>query len=321
MSSNQHAQAPVVLIVDDEPSNIHALANLIKQDYQIRVAPNGSKALEIAGEENPPDLILLDVMMPEIDGYEVCRRLKDDPKTRNVPVIFVTALDAAVDEEKGLNLGASDYITRPFQPAVVRARVRNQASLKVKTDMLETLAMQDGLTDIPNRRFFEERFSEELKRAERGGHALSILMMDIDSFKSYNDNYGHGAGDDCLRRVARTLKSSLERPMDLVARYGGEEFVVLLPETDAEGAQYVGEKLNKAVESQGIVHEKPDVAPVVTISVGAATCSNEAVVQAPTDQTSTDNDGFRNKKLALQRAADQALYQAKQLGRNRVHSA
>ncbi len=298
-------EKPVVLIVDDQPSNIHALANLLKQDYQIQVANNGAKALEIARGENPPDLILLDIMMPEMDGYEVCRHLKDHDHTKDIPVIFVSALDGAGDEEKGFDLGAADYISRPFQPAIVRARVRNQVNLKLKTDMLEKLAMQDGLTDIPNRRFFQERFSSELGRAQRSGHPLSILMMDIDNFKSYNDNYGHGAGDDCLRRVAKTLQHNLERPMDLVARYGGEEFVALLPDTDAQGALHVGEKLRAAVEAVGLAHEHSDISRVVTLSIGVATSSP---AQSPTDTQD------------LQQAADHALYLAKELGRNQVQA-
>ncbi|MFW6456571.1 MAG: diguanylate cyclase [Desulfohalobiaceae bacterium] len=304
MKAKQDSDQPVVLIVDDQPSNIHALAKLIKEDYQIQVANSGAKALQIATGQHQPDLILLDIMMPEMDGYLVCRKLKDNPQTKDIPVIFVTALHGSEDEEQGFNLGAADYISRPFQPAIVRARVRNQVNLKLKTDMLEKLAMRDGLTDIPNRRFYEQRSQEEFSRAVRNRHPLSVLMMDIDNFKAYNDHYGHGAGDDCLRRVAKALRDALARPMDLVARYGGEEFVVLLPETDAQGALHVGERLRAAVEAQAIAHEYSDVAGVVTLSIGAATSKGEG-------QASMQD---------LQQAADQALYRAKDLGRNQVQS-
>ena len=294
-----------VLIVDDQPANIHALAKLIKSDYHILAATSGGKALEIASGDHKPDLILLDIMMPDMDGYEVCRQLKASEQTNSIPVIFVTAKDSAEDEEKGFSLGAVDYIAKPFHPTIVRARIRNQINLKIKTDRLERLSMQDGLTDIPNRRFFEESLAREWSRAERNGLPLSILMVDIDNFKPYNDNYGHGAGDECLRKVAGTLKSTLSRPMDLAARYGGEEFVVLLPETNENGARHVAEDMRKAVEELNITHEHSKTAPVVTISVGAATHSRKTPM---------------NNKDELLNSADQALYRAKNNGRNQVQS-
>jgi diguanylate cyclase (GGDEF)-like protein len=305
MNSRKSGEKNVVLIVDDQPANIHALGKLIKDEYQILAATSGAKALEIARGENPPDLILLDVMMPEMDGYEVCRRLKADEKTNTIPVIFVTARDSAQDEEMGFSLGAVDYISKPFNPTIVRARVKNHMNLKIKTDMLEKLSMQDGLTHIPNRRFFEETLGKEWARATRNGLPLSLVMMDIDNFKAYNDNYGHGAGDECLQHVARALKNALTRPMDLVARYGGEEFVALLPETDAQGAKHVGEGLRSAVQGLGIPHEYSETSARVTISIGVATHSRET---------------SRESALALQQAADQALYRAKEKGRNQVQT-
>jgi diguanylate cyclase (GGDEF)-like protein len=303
--SSEFDEKKVVLIVDDQPANIHALGKLIKDDYQVLAATSGSKALEIANSQEQPDLILLDIMMPQMDGYEVCRRLKASEYTHSIPVIFVTARDTTEDEEKGFSLGAVDYISKPFRPTIARARIKNHMNLKIKTDMLEKLSMLDGLTDVPNRRFFEESLAREWARAERNGLPLSLVMLDIDDFKLYNDNYGHGAGDECLQRVARILKNSLVRPMDLLARYGGEEFVALLPETDAPGAMHVAREMNSAVQKSGIRHEYSRVSSVVTVSVGVATHSESAPPKSP-DQ--------------LQKAADLALYRAKDMGRNQVQA-
>ncbi|MCA1743706.1 MAG: diguanylate cyclase [Desulfonatronovibrio sp.] len=304
MTSQDKSDRGTVLIVDDQPVNIHALAKLIKDQYHILAATSGAKALEIASGDEPPDLILLDIMMPNMDGYEVCRRLKDTEKTNDIPVIFVTAKDSAEDEEMGFSLGAVDYISKPFNPVIAKARIRNQINLKIKTDMLEKLSMYDGLTDIPNRRFFEESLEREWRRSKRLSKPLSILMMDIDNFKPYNDNYGHGAGDDCLRSVARTLKNTLVRPTDLIARYGGEEFVALLPDTDHQGALHVAQELCSAVQNLAIKHDYSPTASVVTMSVGAAAYSSDNSVES------------REKLLKM---ADQALYQAKENGRNQVY--
>lgn len=294
-----------VLIVDDQPTNIHTLASLLKADYRILTATSGKKALAMAQGDAPPDLILLDIVMPDMDGYDTCRQLKDNEATRSIPVIFVSALDHVDDEERGLNLGAADYISKPFSPAIVRARVRNQVALKLKTDMLEKISLQDGLTEIPNRRSFDQKFAEEWGRARRDGQPLSLLMIDIDQFKPYNDHYGHGAGDDCLRRVAQALERVPVRAMDLVARYGGEEFVVLLPETDAQGARHVAKGMIEAINSLGIAHEYSDVAPHITISAGGATHSTQHPKASAED---------------LKEAADTALYQAKKNGRNQYRA-
>ncbi|MCG5494937.1 MULTISPECIES: diguanylate cyclase domain-containing protein [Ectothiorhodospira] len=299
-----HTRA-TVLIVDDQPTNIHALASLLKEDYRILTATRGEKALELAQAEQGPDLILMDIVMPDMDGYEICRRLKDNEATRAIPVIFVTALDHEKDEEEGLNLGAADYISKPFSPAVVRARVRNQVNLKLKTDLLEKISLQDGLTEIHNRRYFDQKLAEEWSRLSRNDQCLSLLMIDIDQFKPYNDHYGHGAGDDCLRRVAQALERVPVRAMDLVARYGGEEFVVLLPETDAQGARHVAKGMIEAINSLGIAHEYSDVAPHITISAGGATHSTQHPKASAED---------------LKEAADTALYQAKKNGRNQYRA-
>jgi diguanylate cyclase (GGDEF)-like protein len=301
---NDEEKKPLILIVDDTPTNIQVLAEALRVDYHVRVAGSGKMAFEIIAKLGAPDLILLDVMMPEMDGYEVCRRLKQSPETKNVPVIFVTAKSDVVDEEYGLRLGAVDYIAKPFHLAIVSARVQNHINLKLKSDLLESQAMLDGLTNIPNRRRFDETLGNEWKRAQRSGVPLSLIMADIDYFKQYNDYYGHGVGDACLKKVAASLAAATERPSDLAARYGGEEFAIILPETDAEGARIIAEHFRSHVESLHLPHEYSNTSGYVTVSVGLA-C---VVPNAETTQTD------------LLRLADNLLYQAKKAGRNQVCS-
>ena len=291
-----------VLIVDDERFNINVLVELLRPDYVTMVAKNGKQALKLARSDTPPDLILLDIMMPGMDGYEVCRRLRQEPLTENIPIIFVTALDEVESEEKGLELGAVDYIVKPISPLLVKLRVKNHIRLKQQNDLLRNLATLDGLTGIPNRRRFDQYLEQEWQRSMRSGTFLSMVMMDIDFFKRYNDHYGHGAGDGCLRRVARALSGAVLRAVDLVARYGGEEFVCLLPDIDAGAAVVIGEKLRKAVADLGIPHEYSQAAAYVTISLGVATMIPRR------EETS----------LALLEQADQNLYRAKEQGRNRL---
>ena len=292
---------PRILIVDDERFNLNTLHGLLKDDHKIMVATHGEQALK-AALTGRPDLILLDITMPDMDGYEVCRRLKADPLTMGVPIIFITGLVDAEDETRGLELGASDYITKPFNLSVVRARVRTQLRLKQQSDLLESYAFRDGLTGLANRRAFDDRAAAEWNRCMRSGLPLSAIMIDVDHFKLYNDHYGHAQGDDCLRRVAAALELRTQRPGDMVARYGGEEFVVLLPETDHAAALTVGEALRGAVEATGMAHLASKVTDHVTISVGVATT-------VPSDLGSV---------AALLQAADAMLYACKAAGRNCV---
>jgi diguanylate cyclase (GGDEF)-like protein len=259
--------------------------------------------LDIARREPHPDLILLDVMMPDMDGFEVCRRLMQDKDTHKIPVIFVTAKNADADEELGLNLGAVDYITKPFMIPIAKARIRTHIRLKQQADLLESLSLLDALTQIPNRRRFDETLISEWKRAARDETPLSLMMIDIDHFKQYNDYYGHGCGDSCLQSVASELCNSVSRPGDLVARYGGEEFVAILPDTDQASALKIAELMRQNIEMLGLPHAFPEVGAVVTISVGVAT----QVKVNPESSTKILSD-----------AADKALYLAKEGGRNRV---
>jgi diguanylate cyclase (GGDEF)-like protein len=293
---------PLILIVDDTPTNIELLAGALSADYTVKFATTGMRALEFLEKPEKPDLILLDVMMPGMDGYEVCRRLKDDPATRAIPVIFITAKSEVADQARGFSLGAADYIPKPFQLPLVIARVRNQINLKLRTDLLEAQASIDALTGIANRRRFDEVLRTEWKRAARNVMPMSLLMFDVDHFKAYNDNYGHGAGDDCLRRLGEAMLNAELRPGDFVARYGGEEFAVILPSCHSTGARAIAERIRSLVEASQLRHEFSQCAPVVTVSVGCAT-------QKP---------ALGGDVSGLFLAADQALYRAKQDGRNRV---
>ena len=300
---NDMVETQKILVVDDERINLELLVNLLSGDYQVLVAKNGRMALSVM-DKNMPDLILLDIMMPEMDGYEVCRRLKENHETRDIPVIFLTARQDAESEARGFELGAVDYITKPFHGSTVRARVRTHLRLKRKADLLEQLAFVDGLTEIPNRRSFENMLEREWGAALRRGESISLVMIDVDMFKQYNDHYGHGAGDDCLSRVARALSRTLSRKGDFVARYGGEEFVAVLPGTGQSGAETIAEQLRAAVEALGIPHAKSLVTSSVTVSLGVATL--------------TPGPGL--KPDALKEAADRMLYEAKSEGRNRFKS-
>ncbi|MDT4332048.1 diguanylate cyclase domain-containing protein [Methylomonas sp. MED-D] len=299
---NADTPKPLILIVDDTPTNIQVLAENLIGDYRIKVAASGAAALEAVASQGPPDLILLDVMMPDMDGYEVCRHLKANPQTSRIPVIFVTALNGANDEERGLNLGALDYITKPFYLPVVKARIRNHIRLKQATDLLETMAWIDGLTGIPNRRRFDQALESEWKRAQRNQTPLAAVLVDVDFFKAYNDHHGHGAGDLCLKRVAGELADATGRSADLVARYGGEEFVALLPETDADGARALAEHFRQRIEALHIPHAQSETSPWITISAGSAALIPHTE-QAPSE---------------LLDEADRRLYQAKAAGRNRA---
>ena len=290
-----------VLIVDDTPANIEILSSILGAEYEVLFATSGREALDLVARQIP-DLILLDIMMPAMDGYEVCKQLKANPQTRNVPVIFITALSEEADEARGLEVGAIDYISKPISAPIVKARVRNHLQLKRYRDILEDLTARDGLTGIANRRRLDEFLAQEWLRGRRTQSPLSICLTDIDFFKRFNGCYGHAAGDDCLRRVALALASVSRRPADLVARYGGEEFVCVLPDTDAAGAALLADKFSDAVIALGIPHADSTVAGHVTISGGVATA-------IPTEESSA---------AQLLEAADRMLYQAKKTGRNRV---
>jgi diguanylate cyclase (GGDEF)-like protein len=290
-----------ILIVDDERVNIEVLGEALGGDYEILVATSGPEALKIAFEQIP-DLILLDIVLPAMDGYEVCQRLKADPRTHPIPVIFITAMNDEQEEARGLAAGAIDYITKPIRPLTVKARVLNHLELKRYQDFLEDLSMTDGLTGIHNRRKFDEFLKREWGRAMRNKSFLSLMMVDIDYFKAYNDHYSHLAGDDCLRLLARTIAACFHRPTDLVARYGGEEIACLMPEIELEGAVSMARQVLDRVDSLHIPHTFSPVADHLTVSIG---------VSSMMPQTG-------DLPTILVQHADDLLYEAKRNGRNQV---
>ena len=292
---------PRLLVVDDQPANIQALYQAFSADHQVLMATSGEQALKIAMTKQP-DLVLLDVMMPGMDGHEVCHRLKAEESTRGIPVIFVTAHDDEASETLGLEMGAVDFISKPVNPKIVRARVKTQLTLKAQSDLLRQWVYIDGLTGVYNRRHLDERLASEWARAVRSGTELSVVLLDVDFFKRYNDRYGHQAGDDCLRRLAACLKDSLKRPADLVARYGGEEFVCLLPDTPLAGGLALAEHLRDNVAALALEHADSAAASVVTVSLGVCCKPADAVGSA----------------ASLLRGADAQLYQAKAQGRARA---
>lgn len=292
-----------LLIVDDQPINIHALHQVFHADHEIFMATSGRQALDFCLNNPLPDLILLDVMMPDMDGLDVCRQLKADPLTEAIPIIFVTAQTEPEEQTAALEAGGVDFITKPICPAVVRARVRTHLTLKMQSDLLRAQALTDGLTGVANRRRFDDALQLEWRHCQRRRSPLAVLMIDIDHFKLFNDCYGHQAGDRCLRAVGEALQAAFRRPYDLVARYGGEEFVCLMPECSLSDARTMAEEAVLAVRRLAIPHERSPTAPIVTISAGIAACVPGEPGEAPE---------------RLMQLADAALYGAKRQGRNRV---
>ncbi|MYN04699.1 diguanylate cyclase [Pseudoduganella sp. DS3] len=300
MSWTDQARNGRLLIVDDAMENIQILNHVLGEEHEVLFAMNGEKALELAREQRP-DLILLDAVMPGMDGYEVCAALHAAAELRDIPIIFVTALTTPEDETRALESGAVDFITKPFNVAVVRARVRTHLTLKRQSDALRELTLTDPLTGVANRRSFNDAIENEWRRCGRSRSQLSLIMIDIDHFKLYNDAYGHQAGDACLKQVAHAMLHCAGRLPDLVARYGGEEFVVLLPQVDQQGAETVAQRILEAVAGLAIPHRMSPVSDAVSVSLGVATVL----------------PGEHGDAHQLVRAADQALYQAKAGGRNR----
>ncbi|MCL2702189.1 MAG: diguanylate cyclase [Defluviitaleaceae bacterium] len=288
-----------VLVIDDQETTIWALTRMLNSDYNVYAAKSGVEGI-LAAERHLPDVILLDILMLDMDGYAVITELKKSEKTMHIPVIFITGLYGDDNEEKALALGAADYITKPFSPDIVKLRLRNQIRMLEQLRTIERLSMHDQLTELPNRRSFEIRLKEEWGRSAREHTPLSALVVDIDNFKIYNDTYGHQQGDAALQAVAGIFPRVLKRTSDFAARWGGEEFIVLLYNTCADGAKDVAEQLRKHAEDMEI--PGPDGITKVTVSIGANTREH-------------GNSCSVNEFIS---AADMALYEAKNKGRNRV---
>jgi len=289
-----------LLIVDDGRANIRVLSHALLPEYTVFVARDGQSAIEKA-KSLAPDLILLDILMPDMSGYEVIVELKNTESTREIPVIFITELSDIEDEEKGFLLGAVDYIVKPFNSTIVRARVQQHLQTLRQLRMIKRLGILDPLTDIPNRRGFNERLEAEWNKAIREESRIALLMIDIDHFKRYNDTYGHPQGDKLLQTIAGVFRQALTRPADYLARWGGEEFAVVLPGTDAGSAMEIAERIRAHAED-AVIPCAGGTDTRVTVSIGV-----HAVAPVAGDLP----DDFIAK-------ADKALYTAKETGRNRV---
>jgi len=289
-----------LLVIDDSELNLAAIKEILSADYTVYTENNGYDGIK-AALRYMPDIIILDIIMPKIDGFETIVKLKEKEETRNIPVIFITGLTDSKDEEKGLSLGGADYITKPFSPEIVKLRVRNQMRLLDYIHTIEDIGKRDPLTNMPNRRSFDERIYLEWKRAMREKSIISLLIVDIDNFRVFNDTYGHLRGDLVLTTIANLITQTLKRPGDFAARWGGEEFIVLLPETEVNGAFMIAEQIRDTISNNKIT--LPDGQIVnVSVSIGINT-------RVPTPDYSVDN---------LIHYADDALYIAKVNGRNRV---
>ena len=288
-----------VLIIDDHETTITALQKILSSDFTVFAALNGNEGIKLA-ERYLPDIILLDILMLEMDGYAVLKELKQNEITKSIPVIFLTALTSDADEERGLAMGAVDYIVKPFSPAIVKLRLTNQMKMLDQLRTIEKLSMSDQLTGLPNRRSFEERSKTEWARACREKAPISILITDIDKFKDYNDTYGHLQGDVVLQVMARVFNNVLKRPADFIARWGGEEFIVILPNTDSRGAGELAEQIRAAAEQTMILGPDNSVTNI-TVSIG---------INSQKSPSGKLADFFQG--------ADTALYEAKRNGRNRV---
>ena len=298
--STSTGKKPCVLVADDVPANVVIVSSALDDEFAVVQATTGPAVLErvAAGDI---DLVLLDVVMPGLDGFDVCRRLKQNPATAHVPVIFVTMLEDTVEEAHGFEVGAVDYITKPIRPAIVRARVRTHVELKRTRDMLEQLASVDSLTGVANRRRFDVALDEEWRRCQRGRSWLSLVIVDVDHFKQFNDRHGHLAGDGLLHRIAMSFTQYTRRAGDLVARYGGEEFALILPNVDGAAMPVVAGHLLRGATEAGANPALPP-ADRMTVSIGSV-----SVVPA---RDGTARDAFA--------AADDLLYAAKNDGRDRA---
>ncbi|WP_286232829.1 GGDEF domain-containing response regulator [Thalassotalea sediminis] len=290
-----------ILIVDDEKANRKILKELLHDQAKIIFAKNGEQAIEFA-KKHVPDLMLLDVVMPDRSGFEVIEVIKNDPVTKGVSVIFITGLANCSDEEKGFALGGCDYIYKPFNANIVTARIATHLELIQQRKMLDRIAHIDALTGLSNRRKLDITLKHELAAHKREHKPLTVAMLDVDYFKQYNDNYGHGAGDIALKKVAASFREVLNRPRDFVARYGGEEFTIILPDCNEQGAKLVLQKVFEALANKEIKHEFSDVGNLVTMSAGAVIVNCE--------QSHTVDSVLQE--------ADRLLYQAKHNGRHQV---
>ena len=295
--SEQRMREALVFIVDSNRDSLETLSAFVGHHHRVISVPSGENVIDLALQKRP-DIILIDVVL-DVSGIDVCKRIKQDELLQNIPIMFITNIDSQSQEQMCWDAGAVDFILKPANPSTLLNRLKVHITLKLQSDILRQLAYLDGLTGVFNRRYFDLQLTAATKQHLRGGADISLLMIDIDYFKLYNDNKGHLAGDDCLKSVAKAIKKASSRPLDIVCRYGGEEFAVILPETSLTGAKQVAERVMLVVSDLELPHpESPR--NKVTISIGIACMNNSEAVSA----------------ADLVKRADAALYDAKEAGRN-----
>lgn len=298
-----------ILLVEDSATLRHAMSEYIRAaGHEALVAQSGEEALQMI-EHTPFDLIIMDVEMPGLNGFETTRLMREWLGEHWIPIIFVTGKTDDASVEEGIEAGGDDYLSKPVSPIILKAKIRAMQrivdmrnQLSEMNEALEQLSQRDSLTQLYNRRTFNDIAKQQWASAKRMHTPISVLMLDIDHFKLFNDHYGHPSGDGCLKQVANALQRSLQRPEDILARYGGEEFIILLPNTDITGAKQVAENLLKTIFELQIPHEKSTTEKIVTTSIGVATCSHT------TGRTFDD----------VVKQADNMLYRSKHNGRNQV---
>ncbi|MDF2987728.1 MAG: diguanylate cyclase response regulator [Eubacterium sp.] len=290
-----------VLVVDDNKNNIRLLTDILEDEkYEVYSTEKATEAIEMT-HSNKPDIILLDIMMPEMDGFEVCKQLKSDYEIKDIPVIMVTAKTDTADLKSALDLGAFDYIKKPIDEIEVIARIQSALRFKQQQDKLKEMASKDGLTGVFNHALLIDLFEKEYLKQQRNQGDLSFVMLDIDYFKKVNDTYGHTTGDLILRELSDILSNS-SRTGDIVGRYGGEEFSLVLPDTNSENAFKLCERIRKTVENYDFFTGKEHIK--ITVSMGI--CTKQPC------------DSILSSEMIIK--ADEALYIAKQNGRNQVKS-
>ena len=287
-----------ILIVDDEPLNAMVLEHILSDDFKVNVVFSGEEALQYCLQKNP-DLILLDIVMDGMSGLDVCKKIKEDAQLCHIPIIFVTSIKSEADQNMCWEAGGVDFVEKPVNGVTLLNRVKVHLTIKLQTDLLRKMSLINELTGLYNRHLISDDLSKSVLQVNRSGSSLSVLMIDIDWFKQFNDTYGHLEGDKCLKCVAKEIQLTLNRPMDMAIRFGGEEFLCILPYTDTSGALHLAKTILNGLVKLSIPHENSPL-KIVTVSIGLHS------IDAGTKMTPHD----------LIQHADDALYKAKQQGRN-----
>lgn len=290
-----------ILLASSDDALIDQLITGLEKEFQIEIAQSGEMVYNSCLQDSAPDLVLMDIDLEDLNGYETCLKINDNTQSHNISVILFSPEKDSKQEVKAFDAGANDFIVVPCAKEVIKARIRVLLRLKRTTDLLEQFSRLDSLTEIPNRREFDRLLEKEWLRAKRSHSSISLILIDVDYFKKYNDNYGHLEGDQCLKDVSQVIEQNIRRAHDIVARYGGEEFVVILPDTDKNGAIKVAEQIKEGLSKKNIPHNFSEIAQHITVSQGISTI-------IPVSPLTPRN---------LIDSADVALYSAKNAGRNR----